>query len=77
MLDRLPFEQIWAADFEFIANPGERPIPVCLVARELRSGRKIRLWADQLGPPPAILNWLRIFVCCLLRLGGAWVFPGS
>src|SRR6516165_7913208 len=52
MLDRPPFEQIWAVDFEFIANPGERPIPVCLVAWELRGGRKLRLWADQLGPQP-------------------------
>src|SRR6516165_1502183 len=52
MLDRPPFEQIWAVDFEFVANPGERPVPVCLVAWELRSGRKLRLWADQFGPWP-------------------------
>ena len=48
----LPFREIWAADFEFIAQPGERQTPVCLVARELRSGRTIRLWQDQFGPTP-------------------------
>ena len=52
MLDRLPFNEIWAADFEFVANSGERPIPVCMVARELRTGRQLRLWADQFGPRP-------------------------
>jgi DNA polymerase I len=53
LLDQLPFQQVWAVDFEFIANRGERPIPVCIVAQELRSGQKLRLWADQLGPQPA------------------------
>jgi DNA polymerase I len=44
----LPFPQIWAVDTEFIANAGERPDPVCLVARELRSGQVIRIWRDEL-----------------------------
>jgi hypothetical protein len=35
-------------DFEFSAPPGERPDPVCLVAREFRSGRTLRLWQDDL-----------------------------
>jgi hypothetical protein len=51
-LDALPFRQVWAVDFEFIAGPGERPDPVCMVAWELRSGRKLRLWRDQFGPRP-------------------------
>jgi DNA polymerase I len=53
MLDRLPFAEVWAFDFEFDAPPGERPIPVCMVARELRTGQTIRLWQDQftLAPP--------------------------
>src|SRR5262252_3516365 len=50
--DRLPFREIWAVDFEFIADPGENPDPVCLVARELRSGQTLRLWRDELGPTP-------------------------
>ena len=48
----VPFREVWAADFEFVAPPGERPDVVCLVARELKSGRVIRLWRDQLGPVP-------------------------
>jgi hypothetical protein len=52
VLDRVPFKEIWAADFEFLATPGERPAPVCLVARELKSGWTLRLWEDQFGPQP-------------------------
>ena len=48
----LPFKQIYVADFEFTAGPGERPDPICLVAREVRSGRLIRLWKDEFGPKP-------------------------
>lgn len=33
------FRAVWFVDFEFRALPGERLIPVCLVARELPSGR--------------------------------------
>ena len=43
---------IWAVDFEFTALPGERPAPICMVARELRSGTVIRIWQDQFGPTP-------------------------
>jgi hypothetical protein len=39
-------------DFEFIAAAGERPVPVCMVAHELRSGQRWRLWQDQLGLTP-------------------------
>jgi hypothetical protein len=41
-----------AVDFEFIATAGNRPVPVCLVAHELRSGRRFRVWRDQFGPAP-------------------------
>jgi hypothetical protein len=51
-LDALPYEQVWAVDTEFIAKPGERPNPICLVARELRSGQTLRLWHDQFGHVP-------------------------
>src|SRR5262245_34342676 len=46
------YREIWLVDFEFFAPPGERPVPLCLVARELRSGRLIRLWGDALGSRP-------------------------
>ena len=48
----LPFREIWLVDFEFRAGPGDNPAPVCLVAKELRTGRVIRLWEDEFGAAP-------------------------
>jgi DNA polymerase I len=45
------FHEVWTCDFEFISKPGERPLPVCCVAHELHSGRRVRLWQDQLERP--------------------------
>lgn len=42
------YSQIWAVDYEFRQPPGERPVPVCLVAQELRSRRHVRVWGDEL-----------------------------
>ena len=42
------FAEIWCADFEFRADPGEHPWPVCMVAQELKTGKVIRLWRDEL-----------------------------
>jgi hypothetical protein len=83
-LDRLPFPQIWAVDFEFISRPGERPGPVCLVACELRSGELIRVWQDdlrRLHAPPYPTDSSALFVAylasaelgCHLALG--WSMP--
>jgi DNA polymerase family A len=47
-----PFREIVLVDFEFSIPPGERPSPVCLVAREFFSGRLFRLWRDQFGSAP-------------------------
>jgi DNA polymerase I len=49
----LPFREIWACDFEFRTPPGERPHPVCMCARELRSRREIQLWEEELRIPAA------------------------
>jgi DNA polymerase I len=46
------FKAVVAVDFEFIATTGDRPVPVCVVARELRSGQRWRLWQDQLPSAP-------------------------
>jgi DNA polymerase I len=46
------FREVVLADFEFEARPGDRPVPVCMVAHELRSGRRFRIWQDQFGPVP-------------------------
>jgi hypothetical protein len=62
MLDR--FQHIVAVDFEFnfgghnsveaAARSGERPQPVCMVARDLRSGQTWRLRRGELGLVPGI-----------------------
>lgn len=52
-MDKLPFRQIWLVDFEFRAPAGERQIPVCMVAREYRTGHTLRLWADELARHPS------------------------
>src|SRR5687768_15210161 len=48
VLDRLPYAEIWCLDFEFRAADGQRPEPLCLVAREARSDQLLRLWQDEL-----------------------------
>jgi DNA polymerase-1 len=62
MLDALPFRYIVAADFEFefgghssfeeAGRSGERPRPVCMRAKELRSSQVWRLWRGKFGPKP-------------------------
>ncbi len=42
------YREVWTADFEFQKPPGDRPRPICLVARELKSGRTLRYWQDDL-----------------------------
>src|SRR5690349_10412323 len=82
-IERLPYREVWCLDFEFRAPDGERPEPLCLVARELRSGRELRLWRDELEPgrPPFHLDARALFVAyyasaelsCFLVLG--WPLP--
>src|SRR6516165_8400862 len=81
-LEQWPYREIWLADFEFMAVSGERPDPVCLCARELRSGRELRLWCGELGPvPPYPIDADSLFVAyyasaelgCFLALG--WPTP--
>ena len=82
MLDALPFAEIWAVDFEFGAEPGENPEPVCLVAWELRSGRKVRVWRDEFGTAPPyptgpdalfVAYYASAEISCHLALG--WPVP--
>jgi DNA polymerase-1 len=42
------FREVWLVDFEFCAATGENPIPICLVAWELGTGQKLRLWEEEL-----------------------------
>src|SRR4051794_11702949 len=82
--DLSAFREVWLVDFGFSAPPGERPIPVCLVAREFRSGRTFRLWQDDLQgrrEPPYPIDPGSLFVAyfasaelgCHLALG--WGLP--
>ena len=52
------FEHVWLMDFEFHQPDGERPAPICMVAREFHTGLTVRYWADELatmsGPPFSI-----------------------
>ena len=74
------FKEIWLVDFEFSAPPGERPIVRCMVAREVKTGRVLRLWEDQLTSlesPPYGIDSDKLFVAyyasaemaCHLSLG--------
>jgi DNA polymerase-1 len=50
LCERFP-EGIWFVDFEFHpagGREGNRPVPVCMVAREYQSGQTLRLWQDEL-----------------------------
>ena len=45
-------------------GPAEHPDVLCLCAYELRTGRRIQLWEDQLGPaPPYRMDDRALFVC--------------
>jgi len=46
------FREVVAVDTEFSATPGNRPETVCVVAHELHSGRRFRIWQDQIGRAP-------------------------
>ena len=82
----LRYREIWLVDFEFSAPPGERPVPICLVAWELVSGRKLELWQEELtdlGHPPYPVDEGALFVAyyasaevgCHLALG--WPLPAN
>ena len=83
-IGNMTFREVWLADFEFSAPPGERPRPVCLVAWEFASGRKLRIWEDelmQMTEPPFATDGQALFVAyyasaeigCFLALG--WSLP--
>ena len=78
------FREIWCVDFEFRADPGERPWPVCMVAQEVKTGKVIRLWRNELlalSRAPFDVGTDTLFVAyfasaefgCFLELG--WPLP--
>ena len=76
------FREVWLIDFEYLSRPGDRPVPVCMVAWELRADRYLRLWKDQFRRrPPFGTDRDTLFVSysapaeigCFLALG--WPVP--
>ena len=53
-MDKLPYKYIVVADFEFEfgGHDGNQPRPVCMVAKELRSGHEWRTWRGKFPSPP-------------------------
>jgi len=79
----LHYRYVVAVDFEFEFNghDGNRPRPVCMVAKELRSGEIWRLWRGQFGSTPFPIGPETLIVAfmvsaeigCFLALG--WPMP--
>ena len=76
------FSEIWCVDFEFHQPPGEIPQPICLVAHEIRSGRWVKLFRDEMADTaPYRLDENSLFIAfassaefsCHLALG--WQLP--
>ena len=78
------FKTIWIVDFEFRSDPGDLPWPVCMVAKEIKSNKVIRLWRDELlairrspfevGPDDLFVSFFASAeIGCLLELG--WELP--
>lgn len=78
------YREVWCVDFEFGAPPGGRPEPRCMVAREWRSGRTFRVWADELAAMPRppfpigadsllVAYYASAELACFLALG--WPMP--
>lgn len=78
------FEELWCVDFEFAGGDGGRQRPVCAVAYELKSGRELRMWEDdlhRLSTPPYSIAEGACFIAyyvpaelkCHLALG--WPLP--
>jgi DNA polymerase-1 len=75
MLELLPYQAVVVADFEFefgghasfedASRSGERPRPVCMVAKELRNKQEWRMWRDELSAstcPPFPIGQGALFV---------------
>ena len=80
------YQEIWLVDFEFSQPGGERPVPNCMVAHELKSGQVLRLSQTQLnqlksapystGPDSLIVAYNAVAeLSCHLALG--WALPGN
>jgi hypothetical protein len=46
-----PYRHVWLLDYEFTAPDGNRPAPLCLVARDVKTGELVRRWLGGGDPP--------------------------
>jgi DNA polymerase family A len=77
------YREVWAVDFEFHCPAGERPVPLCLAARELWSQRLVVRWLEghdagacpwSLGPDTLFVSYYASAeLHCLAAL--EWPFP--
>jgi hypothetical protein len=57
------FKELWAVDFEFFAPDGERPLPLCMVAQNVKTEEIVRLWLRESGnAPPAFLTEENLYI---------------
>ena len=79
---RRHYHEVWSLDFEFRCPPGECPEPLCVVGRELFSGRLHSAWLAGTRPAPpwssgpdtlAVSYYGSAEMTCYLALG--WPFP--
>jgi hypothetical protein len=59
---KIIFRAVWVVDFEFHHPDGEHPDPLCVVAKELFTGRVIRLWNLTGSAPPYGIGPRDLFV---------------
>jgi hypothetical protein len=78
------FPEVWCCDFEFGVRPTGSPNVHCMVAKELRSQRQIRLWSNELyalkkapfdtGPNSLFVAYSAgAEISCFIELG--WTIP--
>ena len=51
-LSKLGYTNAWCIDFEFVAPPGHKPRPICMVSKCLITDRVICLWGDGMSICP-------------------------
>ena len=76
------YARVWCIDFEFSHQPGGLPLPLCMVAREIKTQELVRVWlADGVQSCPIPFNKSDLIVAyyasaevgCFLELG--WSIP--
>lgn len=56
------YQHIWVCDTEFLAQPGEIPKPICLVAHDLVTGELVKTWLEEGAFNPPFYDEASLFV---------------